>query len=184
MEEESFETVDDPGEQASPQTDRPTSGRRRLRLRRRRAELITDARRSPAENLRHRERAYSWLQAARLPALLISAGSYLWLGDWILSGVLFLISIPLPWIAVVIANGKGEPRDKRSPTVYKPQAARVYNQMLEDEAARRAALTSGPVRELTAGSGEAEADVEAETIEHVVIDEEPEQKPNQEKETP
>lgn len=137
MDQDRFDTVDDPG------TGEGEKAGRRFRLTRRRAELITDARRSPAEDLRRRERMYSWLQGARLPALLISAGSYIWLGDWILSGVLFLISVPLPWIAVVIANGKGERRDKRTRSVYKPQAAREYNAHLAVEAARHAELEAG-----------------------------------------
>jgi len=34
------------------------------------------------------------------------------------------ISIPLPWISVVVANDGNEVRDKRSRNVYKPAAAR------------------------------------------------------------
>lgn len=145
MDQDRFDTVDDPG------TGEGGKAGRRFRLTRRRAELITDARRSPAEDLRRRERVYSWLQAARLPALLISAGSYIWLGDWILSGLLFIISVPLPWIAVVIANGKGERRDKRTRSVYKPQAAREYNAHLEAEATRRAELEAGERPQLPPG---------------------------------
>ena len=46
--------------------------------------------------------------------------------------------MPLPWIAVVIANGVGEPHDPRRKQVYKPQVAReraAYQQQL---------LASGP----------------------------------------
>lgn len=145
MDQDTFDSVEDPGEEASSQA-------RRFRLRRRRAELITTAQRSPAENLRHRERVYTWLQASRLPALLISAGSYLWLGDWIVSGILFLISVPLPWIAVVIANGKGEVRDKRTRNTYKPQVARQYYAAVEAE--RRARLDSPARPELETGQTE------------------------------
>lgn len=143
MDQHTFDSVEDPDEGAA---SRP---RRRFRLRRRRAELITTARRSPAENLRHRERVYTWLQASRLPALLISAGSYLWLGEWLFSGLLFLISVPLPWIAVVIANGKGEVRDKRSRNTYKPQAAREYWAAVEAE--QRASLEQPTGPELESG---------------------------------
>ncbi|MDO5511978.1 DUF3099 domain-containing protein [Corynebacterium sp.] len=143
MDQDTFDAVDpaeEPGEESRP--------RRRFGLRRRRAELITTARRTPAQNLRRRERVYTWLQASRLPALLISAGSYLWLGDWIVSGILFLISVPLPWIAVVIANGQGEVRDKRTRNVYKPQAAREYYAAVEEQ--NRARLDKPPQRELDA----------------------------------
>ncbi|QGU04785.1 DUF3099 domain-containing protein [Corynebacterium comes] len=166
MDQDPFDTVDDAGTgDGDVAGDGATSrsGKRsgkRFRLSRRRAELITDARRSPAEDLRRRELLYSLLQGARLPALLISAGSYLWLGDWIISGLLFIISVPLPWIAVVIANGKGERRDKRMRNVYKPQAAREFNSQLAAEAARRAQLASGDQHALPS-AGE-----EHETIDH------------------
>ncbi len=145
MDQDTYDAVEDPADSS------PGGGRRGWRklLRRRRAELITTARRSPAENLRHRERVYTWLQLSRVPALLISAGSYLWLGDWIFSGILFLISIPLPWIAVVIANGKGEVREKRTRNVYKPQVAREYYAAVD--AARDAELEAAEQRELDTG---------------------------------
>lgn len=91
-----------------------------------RAQLITDAQRSPQEDLHHRERVYAWIQASRIPLIILALLFYwLWGNIW-LSGGVFLISIPLPWIAVVIANLRGEPRDPRSPKVYKPALAREY----------------------------------------------------------
>lgn len=169
MDQDPFDTVDDPSADAG-DGDASRAGRR-FRLRHR-AELITDARRSPAEDLRRREHIYAWLQGARLPALLISAGSYLWLGDWILSGLLFVISVPLPWIAVVIANGRGEPRDKRTRNVYKPQVAREYNAHLAAEAARRAELEAGG-RQSPPPAAE-----EPETIDHT---EDPDDTPKEDK---
>ena len=87
-------------------------------------ELITDARRSPYDNWLHRKRVYNILQGLRIPFLLLSALTYLVLHSVWLSAVLFVVSVPLPWIAVVIANGAGEPQDSRAPKVYKPQVAR------------------------------------------------------------
>ncbi|RSZ61664.1 DUF3099 domain-containing protein [Corynebacterium hylobatis] len=165
MDQDRFDTVDDPG------AGEGGKAGRRFRLTRRRAELITDARRSPAEDLRRRERMYSWLQGARLPALLISAGSYIWLGDWLLSGLLFIISVPLPWIAVVIANGKGERRDKRTRSVYKPQAAREYNAHLAAEAARYSELEAGERPSLPPGEDSGK---------HEVIDNMPDAAPDTE----
>lgn len=89
-----------------------------------RAELITDARRSPAENRHSRERWYKILQISRVPFLFMFVLSYIWWENWWISGVLFLISVPMPWIAVVVANAQGEPRDPRTAHVYKPAAAR------------------------------------------------------------
>lgn len=93
-------------------------------FRRREATLITDARRSPLEDWEHRKRVYNILQGSRIPLLLASAFTYMWLHNVIISIILFILSIPMPWIAVVIANGHGEVKDKRSKQVYKPQLAR------------------------------------------------------------
>lgn len=87
-------------------------------------ELITDARQSPLENWEHRKRVYAVLQGARIPFLLASGAAYVWWQNWVLAAILFIISVPLPWIAVVIANGVGEPHDSRRKQVYKPQVAR------------------------------------------------------------
>ncbi|MDO4687144.1 MAG: DUF3099 domain-containing protein [Corynebacterium sp.] len=96
----------------------------RRRDRKQPVELITDARQSPLENWEHRKRVYAVLQGARIPFLLASGAAYVWWHNWILAAVLFVISVPLPWIAVVIANGVGEPHDSRRKQVYKPQVAR------------------------------------------------------------
>ncbi|WP_233195697.1 DUF3099 domain-containing protein [Corynebacterium sp. 13CS0277] len=99
---------------------------------RRRVELITDARQSPLENHEHRKKVYNILQGLRVPFLVAAAWAYLgWHNVW-LSGILMLICVPLPWVAVVIGNGIGEPHDARVKQVYKPQVQR--------DAARVAAL--------------------------------------------
>ncbi|EPD70310.1 hypothetical protein HMPREF1219_00749 [Corynebacterium pyruviciproducens ATCC BAA-1742] len=89
-------------------------------------ELITDQqKRTPWQNHEHRKVIYMWLQGMRIPFLVMSAISYLIWQNILLSWCLFLISIPLPWISVVIANGVGEPRDKREQNVYKPERIRA-----------------------------------------------------------
>ena len=93
-------------------------------LRHHRVELITDARQSPLENWQHRRTVYNWLQGSRIPILLLAGGAYWLWENWLITGILFAISVPLPWIAVVIANGVGQARDPRRPQVYKPQAVR------------------------------------------------------------
>lgn len=121
---------------------KPVSGVRRAwrKVSGHRSVLITDAKRTPYENLRHREVAYAWLQGARVPFLLASGATYMWWQNWWLSTLLFAISVPLPWIAVVIANGHGEPRDKRAPKVYKPAIARFE---LEHNAGPQALAAGG-----------------------------------------
>lgn len=98
--------------------------RRRRWWRPRRRELITDATRSPEQNLRSRERVYMVIQMLRLPFILLSIFCAWYLGNWWLAGALFVISVPLPWVAVMIGNGQGEKRDARSRNVYKPAVAR------------------------------------------------------------
>ena len=102
-------------------------GLRRLFRRRGRVELITDARQTPLDNLNARRRKYAILQGSRIPFLLASAVTWVWWENTWVSAILFLISVPLPWIAVVIGNGAGEPRDPRVKQIYKPAVVRERN---------------------------------------------------------
>ncbi|MCX7537199.1 DUF3099 domain-containing protein [Corynebacterium sp. P5875] len=102
-------------------------GLRRLLPRRGRVELITDARQTPLDNLNARRRKYAILQGSRIPFLLASAATWVWWENTWISVILFVISVPLPWIAVVIGNGAGEPRDPRVKQVYKPAVIRERN---------------------------------------------------------
>lgn len=119
-------------------SERRGGGRGRRTARSNRA-LITDAKHSPEQNRQSRERQYAILQGLRLPFMLasIAAAFYNW---WVLAAVLFVVSVPLPWIAVVMGNAVGEPRDTRTKNVYKPAAAREYERL---EAQRRMQLESG-----------------------------------------
>lgn len=110
------------------------------RFTRRKAALITSAQRSPMENLRSRERAYLIMQGMRIPFVFLSIAAVMWWHNWVLAIIFFAISIPLPWISVVVANDSNEVRDKRSRNVYKPAAA------------RHAQLTASQQQELSAGT--------------------------------
>lgn len=110
---------------------------RKLRLRRRESALITDATRSAAQNRRSREIQYLFWQGLRIPFIILSIVSIVAWNNWWLAALFFSISIPLPWISVVVANGQGEKRDKRAKNVYKPGAAR----QAAVAAQQRAALT-------------------------------------------
>ncbi|AZA09122.1 DUF3099 domain-containing protein [Corynebacterium pseudopelargi] len=114
-----------------------------LRLKGHKAELVTDAHQSPEENRLHREKVYAWLQGLRVPFLLASGVAYVWWHSILLSAVLFAISIPLPWVAVVIANGVGERRDPRTPAVYKPAVAREYQAFVLEQHNQQRALAQG-----------------------------------------
>ncbi len=89
--------------------------------------LITDAHASRHDNYEYRKRTYSLLQWSRIPLLLACGATIMW-SDWYwLATILLVVSVPMPWIAVVIANGHGEKADKRAPRVYKPALVRQQN---------------------------------------------------------
>lgn len=111
---------------------------------RRNAALITDAPVTAAQDRHHREKVYAILQGLRLPFLALSAIAYVWMENWLLSMIFFIISIPLPWISVVIANGHGKPRDRRTPAVYKPAAYREWQESMTQQ------LESGVAGEISA----------------------------------
>ncbi|WP_298087458.1 DUF3099 domain-containing protein [uncultured Corynebacterium sp.] len=115
--------------------------------------LITDARQSRIRNYNYRRHTYAILQWSRVPLLLLAAGAYLWWDLAWLAAVLTVLSVPMPWIAVVIANGQGEVADRRAPRVYKPGVVREQNRRWEEEQARARAL--GPTG---AGPGAETAD--------------------------
>ncbi len=105
--------------------------------------LITDARRSLVRNYNHRRHTYAVLQWSRIPMLLIAAAAFLWWDMTWLATIMTILSVPMPWIAVVIANGHGEPADKRTPRVYKPGVVREANRRWEEEQRARAAALDG-----------------------------------------
>jgi hypothetical protein len=69
--------------------------------------LITDAARSYEEEFRTRRRRYTIMMAMRLPCMVLAAVFYQ--TPW-LAVSLLVISIPLPWMAVLIANDRLVPK--------------------------------------------------------------------------
>ncbi|HEX7660256.1 MAG TPA: DUF3099 domain-containing protein [Pseudonocardiaceae bacterium] len=65
--------------------------------------LITEARPSADDEYAARKRKYTIMMALRLPCLIL-AGVYYQI--WWLALIFVAISIPLPWIAVLIANDR------------------------------------------------------------------------------
>ncbi|WP_072687694.1 DUF3099 domain-containing protein [Rhodococcus marinonascens] len=79
--------------------------------------LITEAAQSLEEQHRARVRKYLIIMSFRFPALIFAAGAYgIWANAWISMAIIGL-SIPLPWIAVLIANDR-PPRTKDEPSRY------------------------------------------------------------------
>ncbi len=135
----------------------------RKKLFHRRAQLITSAQRSAAENRRSRETKYLIMQGLRIPFVLLSIAAVLWWNNWWLAILFFCISIPLPWISVVVANDSNEKRDTRTQNVYKPAAVR--HQMLV--AQQQAQLTSGSAEGNGADGTDSTDSADPNTIDHV-----------------
>ncbi len=68
--------------------------------------LITDAHDSLEDQHRARVRKYLTLMAFRVPALLIAGLVYSETGSGLLALAIVAASIPIPWIAVLIANDR------------------------------------------------------------------------------
>ncbi|WP_048758369.1 DUF3099 domain-containing protein [Corynebacterium vitaeruminis] len=128
------------------------------RRRKKDAALITDARGSRIRNYDHRRHVYAVLQWSRIPLLLLSGAFYMWWDlPWI-AAILMVVSVPMPWIAVVIANGVGEPADRRKPRVYKPGVVREQNRRW-DEQQRQQALKEAEMRALGSAASVKDTDV-------------------------
>lgn len=73
--------------------------------------LITEAQSSIEEQHKARVRKYMFIMSFRIPALILAAASYgVWANPWIAMAIVG-VSIPLPWMAVLIANDR-PPRSK------------------------------------------------------------------------
>ena len=84
--------------------------------------LITRAAPAYEEQHRARVRKYLTMMSFRIPALILAAVAY---GVWqngLISLAIIVVSIPLPWIAVLIANDR-PPRRAEEPRRYDRAAA-------------------------------------------------------------
>jgi hypothetical protein len=82
--------------------------------------LITRAATAYEEQHRRRVRKYLALMSFRIPALILAAAAYgIWHNGLISLGIIVL-SIPLPWMAVLIANDR-PPRRAEEPRRYQGQ---------------------------------------------------------------
>lgn len=83
-----------------------SGGTRRDHAEIREAVLITDAQVSLEDQQRARVRKYLTLMAFRVPALVIAGIVYSATNNGLLALAIVAVSIPLPWIAVLIANDR------------------------------------------------------------------------------
>lgn len=79
------------------------------------AVLITEAAPSLDEQHRARVRRYTFIMAFRIPCLVLAAIAYSAFENPLLSILIIAASVPLPWIAVLIANDR-PPRTKDEPS--------------------------------------------------------------------
>ena len=101
--------------------------------------LITRAALPYEEEHRARVRKYLTIMSFRIPALILAAGAYgLWHNGWI-SLLIIAVSIPLPWIAVLIANDR-PPRRAEEPRRFEDSGRRIPLV----PTAERPALGTGP----------------------------------------
>jgi hypothetical protein len=80
--------------------------------------LITGAAVSPAEEFAARRRRYSLIMSLRIPCLVVAGVLAIAFGWTIAAAVLVVASVPLPWMAVLIAND-GPPRKAEPVATYR-----------------------------------------------------------------
>ncbi|MCV7067273.1 DUF3099 domain-containing protein [Mycolicibacterium farcinogenes] len=86
--------------------------------------LITRAAPAYEEQHRQRVRKYLTLMAFRIPALILAAVAYNIWQNGLISLAIILVSIPLPWMAVLIANDR-PPRRAEEPRRYSGHGNRI-----------------------------------------------------------
>ena len=79
--------------------------------------LITEAAPSYDDQLKSRRRKYALMMSMRIPFLIAAVACY---QIWWLALTLVVLSIPLPWMAVLIANDR-PPRRKEDVNRYRSQ---------------------------------------------------------------
>ncbi|MGB3483944.1 MAG: DUF3099 domain-containing protein [Mycobacterium sp.] len=86
--------------------------------------LITEAALPYEEEHRKRVRKYLTIMSFRIPALILAAAAYGWWENGWVSLLIVAVSIPLPWIAVLIANDR-PPRKREEPRRFQDSRGRI-----------------------------------------------------------
>lgn len=97
--------------------------------------LITGAAVSPAEEFAARRRRYSLIMSLRIPCLVVAGVLALGFGWTVAAAVLVMLSVPLPWVAVLIAND-GPPRKAEKVARYRGDRVLGTRSSREIEAGR------------------------------------------------
>lgn len=88
--------------------------------------LITEAPRSAAEEFAARKRRYSLIMACRIPCLVLAGVFGIAFNLPVVAVLLIVLSVPLPWVAVLIANDR-LPQKAGRVNKYQQRARRVQN---------------------------------------------------------
>jgi hypothetical protein len=114
--------------------------------------LITRA--APSYEVQHRERVrkYLTLMFWRIPALILAAVAYGIWANGLVSLAIIALSVPLPWIAVLIANDR-PPRRAEEPRRYASRQIPLF------PTAERPALERGEHRSPQPDAGDEPGDV-------------------------
>lgn len=94
------------------------------------ATLITGAAPSYDDQMAARKRKYALMMGMRFPCLILAGVFY---NTWWLALIFIVVSIPLPWIAVLVANDR-PPRKAEKVNRYQPEAKaieRTEHQVIE-----------------------------------------------------
>lgn len=116
--------------------------------------LITDAQMSYEEELEVRKRRYRWTMGLRFPCIIL-AGLFYQI-PW-LAVTLLVISVPLPWIAVLIANDR-LPRKAEKPNRYRHGNRELENRphdVIDSSRSARSDRSDDERADATADSGAA-----------------------------
>jgi len=114
--------------------------------------LITEAQVSFDDEFAVRKRRYSIIMACRIPCIVLAGVSYLALGNAWIAVTLIVLSVPLPWIAVLIANDR-LPKKAGKGSHYRPERTALTEvpdaQIIEAAAVldARSTRTDGPRQE-------------------------------------
>lgn len=114
--------------------------------------LITRAAPAYEEQHRKRVRKYLSLMAFRIPALILAAVAY---GIWengLISLAIIVMSIPLPWMAVLIANDR-PPRRAEEPRRYQQQRIPLFPTAERPALQRRSSSSPQPSANDEDGAG-------------------------------
>jgi fatty acid desaturase len=97
--------------------------------------VITDAAPSFSDEQHRRTRRYTILMAVHLATFALAGVLYYY--AWWLGLVLLVVTTPLPWVAVVLANSPSRPFRRASPAVDGARLLRLGHRCLPRAAVRR-----------------------------------------------